>query len=91
MPPAGSLKVLRAPARQGEIRRAFQTKIYNLETNEFVSNRPFSKNEFGGSNIAVQFLAGTIRVCLKLILNKKKNHFSTQEHLAKGFLLEVLK
>ncbi len=34
MPPAGSLKVLHAPARWGEIRRASQTKIYNLETGE---------------------------------------------------------
>jgi hypothetical protein len=43
MPPAGSLKVLRAPARWGGIRCALQTKIYNLETDEFVSNPPFSK------------------------------------------------
>ncbi len=43
MPPAGSLKVLRAPAHQGGIWRALQTKIYNLETDEFVSNPPFSK------------------------------------------------
>jgi hypothetical protein len=43
MPPAGSLKVLHAPARRGGIRRASQTKIYNLETREFVSNPPFSK------------------------------------------------
>ena len=34
MPPAGSLKVLRAPARRGGIRRAPKTKIYNLETGE---------------------------------------------------------
>ncbi len=34
MPPSGSLKVLRAPARRGGIRRASQTKIYNLETGE---------------------------------------------------------
>jgi hypothetical protein len=33
-PPAGSLKVLHAPARRGGIRRASQTKIYNLETRE---------------------------------------------------------
>jgi hypothetical protein len=33
-PPAGSLKVLHAPARRGGIRRAPQTKIYNLETRE---------------------------------------------------------
>jgi hypothetical protein len=43
MPPAGSLKVLHAPARRGGIRRMSQTKIYNLETDEFVSNPPFSK------------------------------------------------
>jgi hypothetical protein len=52
MPPAGSLKVLHASALWGGIRRASQTKIYNLENDEFVSNPPFSKNEFGGSNIA---------------------------------------
>ena len=34
MPPAGSLKVLRAPARWVGIRRAPKTKIYNLETGE---------------------------------------------------------
>jgi hypothetical protein len=34
MPQAGSLKVLHAPARRGGIRRASQTKIYNLETGE---------------------------------------------------------
>jgi hypothetical protein len=33
-PPAGSLKVLHAPARRGGIRRAPQTKIYILETRE---------------------------------------------------------
>jgi hypothetical protein len=43
MPTAGSLKVLRAPARQRGILRASQTKIYNLETDDFVSNLPFSK------------------------------------------------
>jgi len=43
MPLAGSLKVLHAPAHRGGIRRASQTKIYNLETREFVSNPPFSK------------------------------------------------
>jgi hypothetical protein len=37
------LKVLHAPAHRGGIRRASQTKIYNLETDEFVSNSPFSK------------------------------------------------
>ena len=42
-PPTGSLKVLHAPARRGGIRRASQTKINNLETDEFVSNPPFSK------------------------------------------------
>ncbi len=36
-----------------------------LKTDEFVGNPPLSKNKFGGSNIAVQFPAGTIRVCLK--------------------------
>ena len=41
MPPAGSLKVLHAPARWGGIRRTSQTKIYNLETDEFVSYPPF--------------------------------------------------
>ncbi len=44
MPPAGSLKVLHAPAHRRGIRRASQTKIYNLETNEFVSSPPFLKN-----------------------------------------------
>jgi hypothetical protein len=34
MPPAGSSKVLRAPARWVGIRRAPKTKIYNLETGE---------------------------------------------------------
>jgi hypothetical protein len=43
MPPSGSLKVLHAPVRRGGIRRASQTKIYNLETDDFVSNPPFSK------------------------------------------------
>ncbi len=43
MPPASSLKVLYAPAHRGGIRRASQTKIYNFETDEFVSNPPFSK------------------------------------------------
>ncbi len=52
MPPAGSLKVLCAPARWGGIWCTSQTKIYNLETNEFVSNPPFSKKWFGRSNIA---------------------------------------
>jgi hypothetical protein len=47
-PPAGSLKVLHAPARRGGIRRAPQTKIYNLETREFVSNPPFSKTNLAG-------------------------------------------
>jgi hypothetical protein len=42
-PLAGSLKMLHAPAHWRGIRRASQTKIYNLETNEFVSNPPFSK------------------------------------------------
>jgi hypothetical protein len=48
MPPAGSLKVLHAPARQGGIRRSSQTKIYYLETREFVSNPPFSKTNLAG-------------------------------------------
>jgi hypothetical protein len=52
MPPAGSWKVLHAPVRWGGIWRASQTKIYNLETDEFISNPPFSKKRFGGSNIA---------------------------------------
>jgi hypothetical protein len=47
-PPAGSLKVLHAPARQDGIRRASQTKIYNLETDEFVSNPPFLKTNLVG-------------------------------------------
>ncbi len=59
MPPAGSLKVLRAPVHWGGIRHALQAKIYNLETNEFVSNLPFSK-QFRTT------LEGTIRVYLKL-------------------------
>jgi hypothetical protein len=59
MPPAGSLKILRAPARRGGIQRTLQTKIYSLETNEFVSNLPFSK-QFRTT------LAGTIRVYLNL-------------------------
>jgi hypothetical protein len=42
-PQAGSLKVLRAPVHRGGIQHASQTKIYNLETDEFVSNLPFSK------------------------------------------------
>jgi hypothetical protein len=64
MPPAGSLKVLHAPVRWGGIQRASQTKIYNLETNEFVSNptRHF-QNNLG------YFLAGTIRVYLKSKIN----------------------
>ena len=52
MPPAGSSKVLRAPARRGGIRRAPKTKIYNLETGEYGSNPPFFKN-------LPHFLAGT--------------------------------
>jgi hypothetical protein len=48
MPPAGSSKVLRAPARRGGIRRASQTKIYNLETGEYVSNPPFLKTNLAG-------------------------------------------
>ncbi len=48
MPLAGSLKVLRAPKRRGGIWRASQTKIYNLETDEFVSNPPVSKMNLAG-------------------------------------------
>ncbi len=48
MPLAGSLKVLHAPAHRGGIRRASQTKIYNLETDEFVSNPPFLKTNLAG-------------------------------------------
>jgi hypothetical protein len=48
MPPADSLKVLHAPARWGGIRRVSQTKIYNLETDEFVSNPPFLKTNLAG-------------------------------------------
>ncbi len=48
MPPAGSLKVLHAPVHWGGIRRASQTKIYNLETDEFVSNPPFLKINLAG-------------------------------------------
>ncbi len=47
-PLAGSLKVLHAPACRGGIRRASQTKIYNLETNEFISNPPFLKTNLAG-------------------------------------------
>ena len=47
-PPAGSLRVLHAPARRGGIRRASKTKINNLETDEFASNPPCSKNYLVG-------------------------------------------
>jgi hypothetical protein len=47
-PLAGSLKVLHAPVRWGGIQRASQTKIYNLETDEFVSNPPFLKTNLAG-------------------------------------------
>jgi hypothetical protein len=40
--------VLHAPARRGGIWRASQTKINNLETDEFVSNPPFLKKELAG-------------------------------------------
>jgi hypothetical protein len=40
--------VLHAPAHWGVIRRASQTKIYNLETDEFVGNPPFLKKELAG-------------------------------------------
>ena len=42
-PPAGSLRVLHAPARRGGIWRVSKTKINNFGTDEFVSNPPFSK------------------------------------------------
>jgi len=47
-PPAGSLRVLHAPARRGGIQHASKTKINNLETDEFASNPPFSKNNLEG-------------------------------------------
>ncbi len=71
-PPAGSLKVLRAPARWGGIWRASQFKIYNLETNEFVSNPPFSKNEFGGSNIVAQLWQEQLELFKIIFKNFKK-------------------
>ena len=58
-PPAGSLKVLHAPARWGGIRRASKTKINNLGTNEYPSNPPFSKKYLAGV-IHMELLAGTI-------------------------------
>jgi len=57
-PPAGSLRVLHAPARQGGIRRASNTKIDNLGTDEFVSNPPFSKNYLVGVISRMELLAG---------------------------------
>ena len=47
-PPAGFLRVLHAPARQGGIRRVSKTKINNLGTDEFVSNPPILKNRKPG-------------------------------------------
>ena len=47
-PLAGTLKVLHAPARREGIRRASQTKINNLGTDEYASNPPFSKNYLAG-------------------------------------------
>jgi hypothetical protein len=52
-PPTSSLKVLHAPARRGGIRRAPQTKIYNLETRVasrkvsmgFLRERDFSRDQ----------------------------------------------
>jgi hypothetical protein len=44
MPPAGSLKVLRAPACRGGIRRMLQTKIYNLKLMSFLATRHFQNN-----------------------------------------------
>jgi hypothetical protein len=41
------LKVLHAPAHRGGIQRASQTKIYNLETDEFISNPPLKKKLAG--------------------------------------------
>jgi hypothetical protein len=79
MPPAGSLKVLRAPAPRGGIWCAPKTKIYNLETDEFVSNPPFSKiyPTFGGNN----------SVCLKLFLKFLKLFFKS-DHTAQDFFFE---
>jgi hypothetical protein len=47
-PLAGSLKVLRAPARWRGIQRTSQIKIYNLEIDDFVSNLPFLKINLAG-------------------------------------------
>ncbi len=38
------------------IRRASQTRIYNLETDEFISNPPFSKNNLVG--VILQLTSG---------------------------------
>ena len=45
-----------------------ETKIYNLETCEYVGNLhpPFSKKTFGGSYLAPHFWAGSLEL-LKLI------------------------
>jgi hypothetical protein len=44
--------MLHAPAHRGGIRRASQTKINNLGTDEYASNLPFSKiwPHFGGND-----------------------------------------
>jgi hypothetical protein len=65
-------------------------KIYNLETHEFVSNLPFSKNEFGGSNIAIPLWWEQLelfKINLKFLFFF--NCFLTQKHLAKGFFFEI--
>ena len=53
MPPAGSLKVLHAPALPGGIRRASQTKIYILETDELAKKNippfPFRSPKTAGT------------------------------------------
>jgi hypothetical protein len=69
MPPAGSLKVLHAPARRGGIRRASQTKIYNLESREFVSNPPFSKKSSRRFHFALQFPRERLAFLKKSFLN----------------------
>jgi hypothetical protein len=79
MPPAGSLKVLHAPAHRGGIRQASQTKIYILETDEFVSNPPFLKTNLAGV-ISQPTLAGTSRVDLILILKILKLNFKLRTH-----------
>ncbi len=90
MPPAGSLKVLHAPVRWGGIWCAFQTKIYNLETDEFVSNPPFQKINLAGVISQHSFWRKQLeyfKINFKLLNFFKL--FSTREHLAKGFLFEI--